>query len=60
MVAIATKSGVFVKNGIFIDLVARQRTSHALYLLSISLLQNIANTLFDTIGEKKGFVIILF
>ena len=35
-------------------LVARQRTSHVLYLLSISLLQNIANTLFDTIGEIKG------
>ena len=34
-------------------LVARQRTSHVLYLLSISLLQNIANTLFDTIGEIK-------
>ena len=35
-------------------LVAGQRTSHVLYLLSISLLQNIANTLFDTIGEIKG------
>ena len=35
-------------------LVARQRTSHVLYLLSISLLQNIANTLSDTIGEIKG------
>ena len=33
---------------------ARQRTSHALYSLSIPLLQNIANTLFDTIGEVKG------
>ena len=35
-------------------LVARQRTSHVLYLLSILLLQNIANTLFDTISEIKG------
>ena len=35
-------------------LVARQRTSHVLYLLSISLFQNIGNTLFDTIGEIKG------
>ena len=35
-------------------LVARQRTSHLLYLLSISLLQKIANTSFDTIGEIKG------
>ena len=35
-------------------LVARQRTLHILYLLSITLLQNIANTLFDTIGEIKG------
>ena len=35
-------------------LVARQRTSQILYLLSNSLLQNIANTLFDTIGEIKG------
>ena len=26
---------------------------HVLYLLSITLLQNIANTLFDTIGEIK-------
>ena len=32
-------------------LVARQRTSHVLYLLFISLLQNIANPLFDTMGE---------
>ena len=35
-------------------LVAWQRTSHVLYLLSISLLQNIYNTLFDTIVEIKG------
>ena len=31
-------------------LVARQRILHVLYLLSIILLQNIANTLFDTFG----------
>ena len=41
-------------------LVARQRTSHVLYLLSISLLQNIANTLFDTIGEIKGPLLYCF
>ena len=35
-------------------LIARQQTSYVLYLLSISLLQNIAITLFDTIGEMKG------
>ena len=35
-------------------LVARQRTSRVMYLLSISLLQNIANTLCDTIDEIKG------
>ena len=34
-------------------LVARQRTLLVLFLLSITLLQNIANTLFDTIGEIK-------
>ena len=33
---------------------ARKRTSRVLYILSISLLQNIANTLFDTTGEIKG------
>ena len=37
--------------------VARQRTLHVLYLLSITLLQNIANTLFDTIGEIKGWLL---
>ena len=41
-------------------LVARQRTSHVMYLLSISLLQNIANTLFDTIGEIKGPLLFCF
>ena len=41
-------------------LVARQRTLHVLYLLSITLLQNIANTLFDTIGEIKGLLLYCF
>ena len=38
-------------------LVAWQRTLHVLYLLSIIFLQNIANTLFDTIGEIKGLLL---
>ena len=41
-------------------LVARQRTLHVLYLLSVTLLQNIANTLFDTIGEIKGPLLYCF
>ena len=41
-------------------LVARQRTSHVLYLHSISLLQNFANILFDTIGEIKGPLLYCF
>ena len=41
-------------------LVARQRTAHVLYLPSISLLQTIANTLFDTIGEIKGPLLYCF
>ena len=41
-------------------LVARQRTSHVLYLLSILLLQKIANTLFDTIDEVKGVSLYCF
>ena len=41
-------------------LVARQRTLHALYLLPITLLQNIANTLFDTTGEIKGLLFYCF
>ena len=41
-------------------LVARQRPSHVSYSLSISLLQNIANTLFDTIGEIKGPLLYCF
>ena len=40
--------------------VARQRTSHVLYLPSISLLQNIANTFFDTIEEIKGPLLYYF
>ena len=41
-------------------LVVRQRTLHVLHLLSITLLQNIANTLFDTIGEIKGPLLYCF
>ena len=41
-------------------LVARQRTLNVLYLLSITLLQNVANTLFDTIGEIKGPLLFCF
>ena len=41
-------------------LVARQRTSHVLYLLSISLLQKIAHTLFNTNGEIKGPLLYCF
>ena len=41
-------------------LVARQRTTHVLYLISIFILQNIANTLFDTIGELKGPLNLLY
>ena len=40
--------------------VARQRTLHVLYLLSIILLQNTANTLFDTIGETKDQLLYCF
>ena len=54
MVAIATQSGVFVKKYFPSILVARQRALHVMYLLSIKLLQNIANTLFDTNDEIKG------
>ena len=36
------------------------RTSYVLYLLSISFLQTIANTLFDTIGEIKGPLLYCF
>ena len=46
--------GVFLSKIEFASiLVARQRTLHVLYLFSITLLQNIANTLFDTIGEIR-------
>ena len=41
-------------------LVDRQRISHVLYLLSISLLKNIANTSFDTTGEIKGLLFYCF
>ena len=41
-------------------LVARQRILHVLYLLSITLLQNIANTLFDTNGKIKGLLLYCF
>ena len=41
-------------------LVARQRTSRVLYSLSISLLQNIAYTLVDTIGDLKGMLLYYF
>ena len=41
-------------------LVARQRTLHVLYLLPITLLQNIANTMFDTNGEIKGPLLYCF
>ena len=41
-------------------LIAKQRTSYELYLPSISLLKNIANTLFDTIGEIKGPLLYCF
>ena len=54
MVVIATKSGILVKMKFPSILVAMQGTLHVLYLLSIKLLQNIANTLFDTTGEIKG------
>ena len=49
----ATKSSVLLKMEFPSILVASQRASHVIYLLSISLFQNIANTLFDTIGEIK-------
>ena len=42
------------------NLVARQRTLHVLYILSITLLQNNANTLFDTTGEIKGRLLYCF
>ena len=41
-------------------LVARQRTLHVLYLFSITILQNIANTLFATIGEIKAVLDLIF
>ena len=41
-------------------LVAMQRPLHVLYLQSTTRLQNIANTLFDTIGEIKGPLLYCF
>ena len=41
-------------------LVAKQRPLHVLYLQSFTLLQNIANALFDTIGEIKGPLLYCF
>ena len=41
-------------------LIARQRTSHELYLLSIWVLQNISNTLLNSIGEIKGPLLYCF
>ena len=60
MVAIATISGVLVKKEFPSILVARQRKLHVLYLLSITRLLNIANTLFDTIGDIKGPLLYCF
>ena len=41
-------------------LVARQRKLHVLYLYSITLLQNIAYILFDTISEINGALLCCF
>ena len=41
-------------------LAAKQRTLHVLYLLSITLLLNIAHKLLDTIGEIKGPLLYCF
>ena len=41
-------------------LVARQRILQALHLISIKLLRNIANKLFDTNGEIKGPLLYCF
>ena len=41
-------------------LVARQRILHVLYFLSMTLLQYIAETFFDTIGEIKGPLLYCF
>ena len=41
-------------------LVARQQTLYVLYSLSFTVLQNIANTLFDAIGEIKGPLLYCF
>ena len=41
-------------------LVARQRTLHVLYIISVKLLQNIAKTLFGTTGEINGPLLYCF
>ena len=51
---------IFAKNKIPSILVARQRTSHVLNLLSIAILQNIANTLFASTGVRKGMLLYCF
>ena len=54
---IATKSGALSKIEFPSILVARQRALHVMHLLSITPLQNIANTLLNTIGEIKGMLL---
>ena len=51
---------IFAKIKIPSILVARQRTSHVLNLLSIAILQNIANTLFASTGVRKGMLLYCF
>ena len=60
MVAISIISDVLSKTEFPSILVARQRALHVMYLLSITPLQNIANTLFDTIGEIEGMLLYYF
>ena len=59
MVAIATKSGVD-KNGISVDFGCWATNIACLVFTSISLIQNIAKTLFGTIGKIKGPLIYCF
>ena len=54
MVAIATKSGVFVKNRNF-DPFWLQGKEHHVYC---TLLQNFANTLFDKLARLRSVVIL--
>ena len=61
MGSIATKFVFFLSKIEFpLIWVARQRTLLVFYMLSIKLLQNIAKTLFDTIGETKGPLLYCF